>query len=107
MHGLTAEDRIARACDEFGTMFGERELARREFEAGVTHDWSADPFACGAYSYVVAHARSARAALAVPLANTLFFAGEATVTDGQGGTVSGAFGSGMRAAREALHSLEA
>lgn len=31
---------------------------------------------------------------------TLFFAGEATVTDGQMGTVFGALESGLRAARE-------
>ena len=87
-------------------MFGERDLARREYEGGVTHDWTADPFACGAYSYVVAGAGAARAALGVPIGDTLFFAGEATATDGQGGTVSGAFETGTRAAREVAGALE-
>jgi monoamine oxidase len=100
--GLTAEARVARALDEFGAMLGETDLARREFEDGVTHDWTADPFACGAYSYVATGGGAARATLAGALGATLFFAGEATATDGQGGTVSGAFGSGLRAAREAM-----
>jgi len=101
----TAQERIDRACDEFGAMLGQRDLARREFEAGVTHDWSADPFACGAYSYVAAGAGAARKVLGDSVDETLFFAGEATSTNGQGGTVSGAFETGMRAAREAARAL--
>jgi monoamine oxidase len=106
MDGTPAQERIDRARDAFGSMFGQRDLARRECEAGVTHDWSADPFACGAYSYVVAGAGAARAALGAPVDDTLFFAGEATSTDGQGGTVSGAFETGIRAANEAVRALE-
>jgi monoamine oxidase len=106
MRGTPVQERIARACDEFGAMFGERDLARREYEGGASHDWTADPFACGAYSYVVAGAGAARAALGAPVDDTLFFAGEATSTDGQGGTVSGAFETGMRAAREAVAAIE-
>jgi monoamine oxidase len=105
MNAMTAQARIDRARDEFGAMFGEGDLARREFEAGATHDWSRDPFACGAYSYVTTGARNARAMLGAPVDDTLFFAGEATSTDGQGGTVSGAFGTGMRAACEAALAL--
>ena len=106
LEGVPASERIERALEEFGTMLGERDLARRECEGGVTHDWSADPFARGAYSYVTTGGGDARAALAAPVGNVLFFAGEATATDGQGGTVSGGFGSGLRAAREAAHALD-
>jgi hypothetical protein len=105
LDGTPDQERIERARDQFATIFGQRELARREFEGGVTHDWSTDPFACGAYSYVKTGAGSARAALAAPVDDTLFFAGEATATGGQGGTVSGAFESGIRAAREAARAL--
>ena len=98
-------ERIDRARDDFGTLLGERDLARRECEGGVTYDWSADPLACGAYSYVATGGGDARASLGRPVAQTLFFAGEATATDGQGGTVSGAFGSGVRAAGEAARAL--
>jgi len=105
LNGTPVQERIDRARDEFGAIFGQRDLARREYEAGVTHDWSTDPLACGAYTYVATGAGAARAALGAPVDDTLFFAGEATSTDGQGGTVSGAFGTGMRAAREAARAF--
>ena len=106
MNGMSAKERIDRALDEFGTMFGTLETAHREFEDGVTHDWSADPLTCGAYSYVTPGAATARATLGLPIEDTLFFAGEATALDGQGGTVSGAFATGFRAANELIHALE-
>jgi len=49
----------------------------------------------------------AEAALAKPLDNTLFFAGEATDITGHNGTVHGAIASGKRAAAEILGSLRA
>lgn len=101
----TQTELIERALDGFGSMFGEVELARREFEAGSMHDWSHDPFARGAYSYVTVGADDPRATLAAPVDDTLFFAGEATSNDGQGGTVNGALQTGERAAREAATSL--
>ena len=104
LRDCSAGERIERARDAFGALFGERERARRDYEDGVTHDWSADPFARGAYSYVATGAGAVRAALGTPVDATLFFAGEATATDGQGGTVSGAFATGLRAAREAVAS---
>jgi hypothetical protein len=48
---------------------------------------------------------AARTLLAAPLADTLFFAGEATDTEGESATVTGALQSGLRAAREALASF--
>jgi monoamine oxidase len=69
------------------------------------HDWQADPFARGAYSYVTVGGDKARSALAEPLADTLFFAGEAADTEGEAGTVAGALQSGARAARQVLASL--
>jgi monoamine oxidase len=66
------------------------------------HDWIEDPFSRGAYSYVAVGGLGAQAKLAEPVAGTLFFAGEATQSDGNLGTVHGAIASGHRAAREAL-----
>jgi len=105
LDGVPAPERIERARDAFGTMLGALDRARREYEDGVTHDWSVDSFACGAYSYVTTGGAAARAGLAAPVDGTLFFAGEATATGGQGGTVSGAFETGLRAAREAAEAL--
>ena len=90
------------ALDGFGTMFGEPDLARDEFESAAWHDWIRDPFSRGAYSYVLVDGTEARADLGAPLDDTLFFAGEATSLDGQGGTVNGAIVTGERAAAEVV-----
>lgn len=101
-----SEELIEGARDAFGDLFGERALARNEFDEGMMHGWSRDPYARGAYSYVLVGGANARAALAAPVDDTLFFAGEATSTDGQGGTVNGALETGQRAATQAATALE-
>ena len=65
-----------------------------------THDWANDPFSLGAYSYIPVGGLDAQAALAEPVENTIYFAGEATNTTGHHGTVHGAIASGLRAAHE-------
>jgi monoamine oxidase len=103
--GLSPEERIERALDGFGELFGEPVRARSEFDGALTHDWSDDPFARGAYSYVAVGGGNARAELAAPVDETLFFAGEATSSDGQGGTVNGALETGERAGAQAVAAL--
>jgi monoamine oxidase len=78
----------------------DRSELARELQDSATHDWHADPFACGAYSYLRVGGGDAHRELAAPVEDTLFFAGEATCTDGRDGTVDGALASGHRAARE-------
>ncbi len=107
LHGLPQSDILERALSGFGELLEQPELVRKEFERGLMHDWNRDPFSRGAYSYVAVGASGARAALAKPLNKTLFFAGEATSTDGQGGTVNGALHTGERAAGEAAAALRA
>ena len=58
-----------------------------------------------AYSYVPVDGLDLPKLLAAPIADTLFFAGEATVTDAQTGTVFGAFETGLRASRELLATI--
>lgn len=70
-----------------------------------THDWDADPHARGAYSYPRVGGADAANTLARPVQSTLFFAGEATDTDGNTGTVEGALASGERAAQQVLRTL--
>ena len=64
-------------------------------------DWAQDPFARLGYSYVLVGGESGRAELARPVADTLFFAGEATEAE-EPGTVAGALASGERAAKQLL-----
>ncbi len=70
------------------------------------HDWQADPFSRGAYSYGKVGAVEAIPFLAAPIENTMFFAGEATDTKGLNGTVHGAIASGYRAAKQILQQLQ-
>lgn len=67
------------------------------------HDWSADRYSLGAYSYVGVGGTDAPRQLARPVDATLFFAGEATDSENSG-TVEGAIASGIRAARQVLKS---
>ena len=66
------------------------------------HDWSADPYSRGAYSYVPAGALDAPDKLTAPVEETLYFAGEHTDLTGHWGTVHAAIGTGMRAAGQIL-----
>ena len=64
--------------------------------------WSTDPFARGSYSYpAVGGKPEDRQTLAAPVADRLFFAGEATNAV-KYATVHGAYASGQRAAKELL-----
>jgi monoamine oxidase len=92
-----AIDALARQCGI------TRRRMRSMVEAAWMHDWVHDPFARGAYSYSMVGGLDAPAALARPLAGTLFFAGEATDSEGATGTVHGAIASGRRAARQLLN----
>lgn len=69
-------------------------------EGAHFHDWQSDPFSRGAYSYGKIGSDGAHMALAAPVENTIFFAGEATDTSGNNGTVHGAIASGYRAAAQ-------
>ena len=71
-----------------------------------THDWDADPHARGAYSYARVGGSQAAKTLARPVEGTLFFAGEATDTEGRTGTVEGALATGLRAARQVETALK-
>lgn len=80
---------------------GVEELQSR-LEAAYAHNWEADPYSRGAYSYAAAGGAHAFRDLAAPLEETLFFAGEATDDRGHNGTVHGALYSGRRAAEEII-----
>ena len=104
--GLAAQERVDRALDSLARLMRvPRAVVDRQMVAWDTHDWAADPFARGAYSYVRVGGIEAQAVFAGPVENTLFFAGEATELDGHQATVHGALFAGQRAADEVLHSL--
>jgi monoamine oxidase len=75
-------------------------------EDAYFHDWQTDSFSLGAYSYGKVGADGALQALAEPIESTLYFAGEATDTTGNNGTVHGAIASGYRAAKQILNATD-
>jgi monoamine oxidase len=91
------------ALDSLASVFG-RDAAelRSRSRLAYAHDWSADPFAGGAYTYGGVGAIEARATLARPVEGTLFLAGEAVAEKGRNATVHGALASGRRAAAQVV-----
>ena len=102
--GASRRRLLGAALTSLGELFGTRIDVAARLQGHYYHDWQKDPWARGAYSYVTVGGAAARAALAQPLQDTLFFAGEATDIEDEAGTVSGALQSGVRAAREVLQS---
>jgi monoamine oxidase len=96
---------VRQALQSLSTLFGGRAASEFRLEATYLHNWQTDPLSRGAYSYITAGGSDARSALAEPLSDTLFFAGEATNTENEAATVTGALQSGERAAREVLRHL--
>ena len=97
---------VEEALSSLVDILGLKGALERRLRAGLEetwyHDWQSDPFARGAYSYVVTGGKNARRSLAKSIEDTLFFAGEATDASGEAGTVAGALQSGTRAARKIL-----
>jgi len=92
-----------KALRSLSALFGvPSQTLESELLSWHVHDWQSDPFSRGSYSYVGVGGEGAQAQLAAPIANTLFFAGEATNSEGHHATVHGAISSGERAARELL-----
>lgn len=91
------------AIDSLTAIFGNRaRTAAKQIVGTHYHDWTADPFTLGVYSYGRVGASAARQLLAEPVAGTLFLGGEALAPAGRIATVHGAFMSGTRAADELL-----
>ncbi len=96
---LSDEAIVAAAMQPLRAMFGAR---TPDPEAWAISRWAADPFAGGAYSYLPFGASDADyAALAAPVDDRLFFAGEAT-SRAYAATVHGALLSGEAAARRII-----
>jgi monoamine oxidase len=104
--GASSERIIGEALKSLTALFGEASRSQHRLEGAWVHDWQSDPYARGAYSYVMVGGDKAREVLAAPLAGTLFFAGEAADISGEAGTVAGALESGKRAAEQVLASLK-
>ena len=78
--------------------------ARKHFIKGLATDWAENPLTLGAYGAVRPGADGARDILAEPLADRLFFAGEA-MGGARSALVNGAYNSGKSAAKKIAKTL--
>ena len=90
---------VAEMLERFVAIAGR--AAKKSFAGGTLADWLHDPFALGSYSHCLPGQADARPKLAEPVAEKLWFAGEATGGPGHAGamTAGGAFLAGRDAVR--------
>jgi monoamine oxidase len=94
---------IDAALEELSGALGvSRRRIQDQFVDGWTHDWSSDPYTRGAYAYARVGGARAPQALAKPIDDTLYMAGEAVASKVANGTVEGALAAGQQAARQYL-----
>jgi monoamine oxidase len=91
------------ALRDIGKSLGQS-LATASPSWSETVDWMAEPMSLGAVSAAVTG--DLHAALASPVEDTLFFAGDAAIEPSLAGTVHGAFESGARAGEAVAASLD-
>jgi monoamine oxidase len=98
---LDEGERVERSLDSVAQVFG---IARREvddqLDSWLSYDWSADPFSRGAYAYIGVGGLAAQKAIARPVSDTLFFAGDYLDAE-EMGTVAAALKSGRKAGKDA------
>jgi monoamine oxidase len=90
------------ATDQIAARLGS--TIRRHLHPLACSAWARDPFAHGSYSYAKVGHADARAVLAAPVDDRLFFAGEASSLH-DFSTAHGAYRTGARAAEEVLAAL--
>ena len=100
---LSQEQLLDRAIATLHNVFNKNATdLRAQVDSVYYHNWTNDPFSRGAYSYPKVGGLAAAKALAEPIEDTIFFAGEATNSSGASGTVHAAIESGISAARRLL-----
>jgi len=100
----SADALVRKAIESLSLIFNlSAEDIQSQLVSSYFHDWRDDPFSHGAYSYLPVNGLESQRILSQPIAETLFFAGEATSV-GHIGTVHGALQTGQRAAQEILAS---
>ncbi|WP_224369911.1 flavin monoamine oxidase family protein [Hyalangium versicolor] len=100
---LSEQEVLTRSLETLSRIFRLRlPTLRAELESWRIVNWQHEPFTRGGYCVIPSGAVEDLETLATSVQGTLFFAGEATNTEGEEGTVHGAMETGLRAAREVL-----
>lgn len=90
---------VSTVVDELDNMFGAG-VASFSLADSYIMDWKKEPFIKGAYSYQTVGVGNSREILAQNIAGKIFFAGEATHTQGHEATVHGAIETAIKAVDE-------
>lgn len=91
------------AFQSLGYVFGTDEAHLRDHVKTIrVINWEADPFALGAYAYATLNTSEAVKTLSQPVANTIYFAGEAFYEGAEMGTVEAALATGNQTAERII-----
>ncbi|HVV15463.1 MAG TPA: NAD(P)/FAD-dependent oxidoreductase [Candidatus Paceibacterota bacterium] len=101
--GLSDEIVVSRSLDTLATILKvSKEMLQSELKHFRVINWSADPYAKGAYSYAKPSTAAAKTELLEPIDNKIFFAGEALYQGREAATVEAALATGLDAANKIL-----
>ncbi len=100
MQHLSDEELLQEAITSLAHIFNAgASFIEQKLVAAKVYNWTADPFARGSYSYATLQTASALKILKTPVAQTIYFAGEALFEGEQLGTVEAALVSGLEVAK--------
>jgi monoamine oxidase len=92
---------LAKAIESLAYVFDCKvDILQSEIRAAKVVNWTTDRFSLGAYAYKTLHTSKALDIIAVPVEDTIFFAGEALYDGAEMGTVEAALASGKLTAEK-------
>ena len=104
---VSEDDLLQLSLQSLATIFNKSEAEMKGLlTASHIINWENDAFAKGAYSYSMIGSEEAKRTLNEPIANTLFFAGEALYSGKSGGTVEAALVQGLEVVKKILKSKQ-
>jgi monoamine oxidase len=105
---LDTQDRLEHCLSSLAAIF-HRDIAwlRDELAAFRIFDWQEQPYVHGGYSFDTVKTPAYRQLLRTPVAETLYFAGEAIYEGSAPGTVEAAFHSGLEVAEKIIAKTQA
>ena len=98
--GKTDEEIINLLLADLDTVYDGQASHQFNMEESYVFDWSKQPYAKGVMSYPLVSGTGAAQAMAIPVDDKIFWAGEATALNGNEGTVQGGIESAERAVAE-------
>jgi monoamine oxidase len=105
LEGTPHEQIIEDLIDDLDLLYDGQAEQQRDNDNMYVTDWGNNPYIKGVKSYPLVSGTGAAEEYAKPINNRLFFAGEATATAGNFGTVQGALDSAERVVKEILEAI--